>query len=88
MKIGVKYCGGCNPSFDRIAAAEKIKERFKEEAEFVSYTDPDAEFIIVLMGCSSACADLDGIDESRIIIVNSEADADEFSFYTQVIGEV
>ncbi len=81
MKIGVKYCGGCNPSFDRIAAAEKIKDKFKEEAEFVSYTDPDAEFIIVLMGCGSACADLSGIDESRIIIVNSEADADEFSLY-------
>jgi hypothetical protein len=80
LKIGVKYCGGCNPSFDRIAAAEKIKERFKEEAEFVSYSDPDAEFIIVLMGCGSACADLSGIDEQRVFIVSSEADADEFSF--------
>ena len=88
MKIGVKYCGGCNPSFDRIAAAEKIKERFKEDAEFVSYTDPDAEFIIVLMGCGSACADLAGIDEQKILIISSEEDVENFSLKMQVVKEV
>ena len=28
MKIGIKYCGGCNPKFDRMAFARRLKEAF------------------------------------------------------------
>lgn len=61
MKIGIKYCGGCSPAFDRIAAAEMIKYKMKSEAEFVSYTDSDADLVLVIMGCSAACAELNGL---------------------------
>lgn len=28
MKIGIKYCGGCNPRYDRNQEVEKLKKNF------------------------------------------------------------
>jgi hypothetical protein len=78
LKIGIKFCGGCNPSFDRVAAAGQLKNKFKDKAEFVSFTDPEAELILVFMGCSAACAEISGMDMEKVIIINSESDADSF----------
>lgn len=25
MKVGIKYCGGCNPRYDRVAAVNQLK---------------------------------------------------------------
>lgn len=27
MKIGIKYCGGCNPRYDRSQEVEKLKKK-------------------------------------------------------------
>lgn len=78
MRIGIKYCGGCSPSFDRAAAVKKIKERMKGKAEFVSYDDPGAELVLVIAGCSAACAGLEGLDMGKVRIINSETDAESF----------
>jgi hypothetical protein len=78
LKIGIKYCGGCNPAFDRAAAAQKIKDRMKETVEFVSYDDPGAELVLVITGCSAACAGLEGLDMGKVRFINSESEAESF----------
>ena len=30
MKIGIKYCGGCNPRYDRSQEVEKLKKKFSQ----------------------------------------------------------
>ena len=30
MTVAVKYCGGCNPRYDRGAALEKLKKRYPD----------------------------------------------------------
>ena len=30
MKVGVRFCGGCNPRYDRGAALRKLKEERKD----------------------------------------------------------
>ena len=30
MKIGIKYCGGCNPRYDRSQEVEKLKKKFPQ----------------------------------------------------------
>lgn len=59
MKCGVRFCGGCNPRYDRGAALEEIKKHFKEvdfvhAAEGVSH-----DLLLVIGGCSNCCADFD-----------------------------
>jgi len=78
LKTGIKYCGGCNPSYDRIAAAENIKNKLKDRTEFVSFSDPEAEVIFVFMGCSAACAELGGMDMDKVSIICSESDVERF----------
>lgn len=55
--IRIKYCGGCNPRYDRKAVTEKLRAAFPE-TEFVEIGDDGREFdhVIVLCGCPAACA--------------------------------
>lgn len=61
MKIGIKYCGGCNPRYDRVAEINKLKAEFPK-AEFVTASlHPDCDIVIVVCGCFSQCADRTGL---------------------------
>ena len=61
MKIGIKYCGGCNPRYDRISEVNKLKAEFSE-MDFVTAADhPDCDVVIVVCGCSAACADRENL---------------------------
>ncbi|NLY71744.1 MAG: hypothetical protein GX076_08745 [Clostridiales bacterium] len=57
FKCGVRFCGGCNPRYDRGKALEKIKEHFKDRIEF-SYAkeDVDYDILLVIGGCTNNCA--------------------------------
>lgn len=55
MKIYVKYCGGCNPRFDRRKLVEAIQKQCPEHFFTESCQDPDMSLIVC--GCSAACAD-------------------------------
>ncbi|NLP29536.1 MAG: hypothetical protein GX363_00210 [Clostridiales bacterium] len=57
MKCGVRFCGGCNPRYDRGRALEKIKDYFKDRIEF-SYAkeDVDYDILLVIGGCTNNCA--------------------------------
>lgn len=78
LKIGIKYCGGCSPSYDRIAAAEALREKLKLRGELVQYDDPRAELVVVIMGCSTACAEINGVDSSKLVILKNEQDVINF----------
>lgn len=56
-RIGLKYCGGCNPRHDRVQTAGVIKERLKDKIEFVSHEEEDIEGVLIVTGCSTACVD-------------------------------
>ena len=61
MKVGIKYCGGCNPRFDRVAAVNRLKTEFPK-AEFVTASlYPDCDIVLVVCGCFAACADQTGL---------------------------
>ena len=56
FKIGIKYCGGCNPRFDRGAIYHTIQSRL-EEAHFEHAKEGvNYDALLVISGCLSACA--------------------------------
>lgn len=62
MICGVKYCGGCNPRYNRTHFFDKVKTDCSEiEFQYVQ-TDVVYDHLLVIQGCTSKCADL-----SRII---------------------
>lgn len=67
LKISVKFCGGCNPRYDRGAAYRRIKEELEDKAEFTS----DGNILIIIKGCH-ACDIESSYDKS--LVVSSEND--------------
>lgn len=55
MKIFVKYCGGCNPRYDKAELVGKLRNDLPGHSFSETYDDPDVSLIVC--GCPSACAD-------------------------------
>lgn len=55
MRIGLKYCGGCNPNYER----SSIVKRAREEYPHILFElwDPDEEYetVLVICGCLEEC---------------------------------
>ena len=67
--MGLKYCGGCNPVFDRIELVERIKNELEGVVEFVSPHEPGVEIVLVVEGCATACVDLDEFKDRKILMI-------------------
>ena len=67
MRIGVKYCGGCNPRYDRTALVARLKQ--KRPDDWVEPASPGVcydEFWVVC-GCPVQCADLEGLEGRTVL---------------------
>jgi 4-hydroxybutyrate CoA-transferase len=61
MRIGMKYCGGCNPRFRRGSVAERLRRDFPDiELVPAEGPGPQLDLVVIVCGCPSACATLDG----------------------------
>ena len=54
-KIALKYCGGCDPEFDRVKYFEEIQSAAGDLFEWVTLDDPDFDTVLVISGCDTAC---------------------------------
>lgn len=79
MKLGIKYCGGCNSWYDRTLAAQGLIERVKADlpVETTYDTEEACQVWLVLCGCASACADTSGLKAEKLITVSSLSDLAE-----------
>lgn len=71
LKIGFKYCGGCNPRYDRKAAYLEFLSEADEGVEIdLARDNEEYDYIVVLAGCTNACADCSGLSflKEKIII--------------------
>lgn len=85
-RIGLKYCGGCNPRYDRVQAAGYLRERLKDRVELVSYEDPDIEGILVVAGCPTACVDLTPFKQLPVWVVTSRQQVQDFLETIRALG--
>ena len=80
-RIGVKYCGGCSPRYDRVQAVAYLREELRDSVEFVSYEASDIEGVLVVTGCPTACVDLTPFDvfkDRPVWVITSPQDAEGF----------
>ena len=73
-RIGLKYCGGCSPRYDRVDMVKRIKKELGGAIEFVSPDEPGIDLILAVMGCDTACANLDPFEGKQIRIITGEKD--------------
>ena len=66
MLVGVKFCGGCNPRYDRGKLLKRLKEDLKGQFTFESANESQFyEGLIVFCGCTNACASYKNIKTKR-----------------------
>ena len=53
--MAVKFCGGCNPTYDRVAYWEAIKARTGDAAVWVGADFPGPDGMLLICGCPSVC---------------------------------
>jgi len=57
MNIGIKYCGGCNPRYDRVDIVSRLKKDVGMDHSIeVAKQEVIYDIVIILCGCASACA--------------------------------
>jgi hypothetical protein len=77
-RMGLKYCGGCNPRHDRIQTAALIKDQLKDLVDFVSPEDAPIEGVLIIAGCPTACVDRMPFAGQPVWTVTGPEDAERF----------
>lgn len=69
MKCGVKFCGGCNPRFDRGEVYQAIRNTLQNEMTF-EYAEEGTPYdvLLVIGGCTNCCASYDQYKVRRGVI--------------------
>ena len=78
LKVGIKYCGGCNPYYDRVALVKQIESLLQGKVEFVSPNCDHVDLVLAVEGCQTACADLSAFQGKTIHILSRKEDAVTF----------
>lgn len=61
FKVGVRYCGGCNPTFERVGAVESLFRELRGKAQAVGYREDGIQALLLVCGCPTACPAEEGI---------------------------
>ena len=56
MRVGLKYCGGCNPRYDRAAFARWLAAQHEDWEVTYAEREEAYDLLLVVSGCSAACA--------------------------------
>ena len=77
LRVALKFCGGCNPDYDRVSVAETVHRRLNDRVDFVSADScDDIDIVLVLAGCESACTDLSAFEDCETAFIRSVKDAE------------
>ncbi len=85
MTVNIRFCGGCNPRYDRGAFAGRIQKEYPDfQYQYNSPENTDA--VILLCGCSAACAHIpEGQDRlGQFVVWNREMWDDVCHFLEQI----
>ena len=58
---GVRYCGGCNPRYDRTALVGRLAERCPNVRFVRAESGREYDALLVVGGCCACCADISGL---------------------------
>lgn len=61
MRVGVKYCGGCNPRYDRVALVHRLMEEQPQDYFEPAVPGEMYDLLLVICGCQAQCADIQGL---------------------------
>ena len=67
MDIGVKFCGGCNPMYDRGKLYKRIIEAYPEHSFETADETKNYKTLLAICGCERACVNTDSYKKEKEI---------------------
>ena len=65
-KIGIKYCGGCNPTYERREVVERIRSRLSDKFLFIGHDSLQGwDALMLVNGCFRSCA-TEGLNDKGV----------------------
>ena len=55
-RIGIKYCGGCNPQYERVEMIQRVQCLVGDGFLFLRHDQEGLDGLIMVNGCFRACA--------------------------------
>lgn len=84
MKIGVKYCGGCNPAYERGNIVKWLKLDYPMIDIEAIREDVSYDFCLIICGCREECSDYSRIKvQYDVLVVCDAADYDKVKKYVK-----
>ena len=65
-EVGVRFCGGCNPRYDRVAELARLAARFPH-LRFVPATGVQP-LVLLVCGCSAQCVEREDLDGECLVL--------------------
>lgn len=88
VKVGIKYCGGCNPTFDRVEFVRDLTAWLDFVVEWVSFEDEGISCLLIVNGCETACVNLKELEDRRLRIfaVSNDEPGVKENFLSFILG--
>lgn len=75
MKVGVKYCGGCNCTYDRGREVQRLKEQFPGIKFRSGCLPEECGLWLVVCGCARACVKWEELGtEDKVLLMRNSGD--------------
>ena len=58
VKMGLRYCGGCNPRYDRVALVKQLQQSLPGIRFELADADAEHAAVLLVCGCSAQCVGL------------------------------
>ena len=88
LPVALKYCGGCDPAYDRVAAFEKIKQAAGDAVEWTRFEPGISRTVLMVCGCSSVCpAEEQDLSRVKTLVVLAEEPADPDEIVTRLLKD-
>ena len=86
MRIGLKYCGGCNPLYERSNIAIWLKRDFSNIViEPIKY-ETQYDLVLMIYGCGAECAIDTSFCATNTITIHREKDYERVKQYLKQKG--
>ena len=72
LLIGLRYCGGCNPRFDRVAMVKELQKQFPDCTFVAADKNHTYSATLVICGCSARCVQTDDLTDPLIVSSREE----------------
>ena len=87
VAVGVRYCGGCNPRFDRVAEVRRLEAACPWAAFEGARPGVCYDLLLIVGGCTACCPSQEGLEGRYRVEIREKTDFEQALALLRRAGE-